>query len=181
MAWIGALVSGAVGLYSADQARKAGREARAGADPFAPYRGEYAQQMQRLMRDPGSIVSAPGYQAGLQGVMRSMAAQGYQGSGNMMAALQDYSGDFYNQTLRMLGGFAGAGVDPGTGAKLGYQGTMAGVDLTGQSLASLGFGLELYRAGRGGGGSAADTAYEPTSYRRSDAPESLWSPGSTQF
>ena len=34
---------------------------------------------------------------GLEAVRRSMASQGFQGSGNMMAALQKYGGDFYNQ------------------------------------------------------------------------------------
>lgn len=47
--------------------------------------------------NPGDITGMPGYQAGLEAVRRSMASQGFQGSGNMMAALQKYGGDFYNQ------------------------------------------------------------------------------------
>jgi len=37
--------------------------------------------------------------AGLQAVMRSMAAQGYQGSGNMMQALSKYGADAYSANL----------------------------------------------------------------------------------
>ena len=37
--------------------------------------------------------------AGLQAVQRSMAAQGYQGSGNMMAALSKYGADAYSANL----------------------------------------------------------------------------------
>lgn len=49
---------------------------------------------------PGQVTSIPGYQAGLDAVQRSMAAQGYQGSGNMMAALSKYGGDAYNQYVQ---------------------------------------------------------------------------------
>jgi hypothetical protein len=44
----------------------------------------------------------PGYQAGLEAVQRSMASQGFTGSGNMMAALSKYGGDFYQQQLNNL-------------------------------------------------------------------------------
>jgi hypothetical protein len=47
--------------------------------------------------DPSKLTSMPGYQAGLEAVQRSLASQGYQGSGNMMAALQKYGGDAYAQ------------------------------------------------------------------------------------
>lgn len=64
-----------------------------------------AKELQRMMQlsdprampTPGDITSVPGYQAGLEAVQRSLAAQGYQGSGNMMAALHKYGGDAYNQ------------------------------------------------------------------------------------
>lgn len=49
--------------------------------------------------DPSDVTKLPGYQAGLEAVRRSMASQGYQGSGNMMAALSKYGGDFYNQAV----------------------------------------------------------------------------------
>lgn len=47
--------------------------------------------------NPADLQKMPGYQAGLDAVQRSMASQGYQGSGNMMAALQKYGGDAYSQ------------------------------------------------------------------------------------
>lgn len=72
-----------------------------------------AQKIRRGMRPPnaGDVTSLPGYQAGLEAVQRSMASQGYSGSGNMMAALQKYGGDFYNNaaTQRLQQGQAQAG------------------------------------------------------------------------
>lgn len=58
-----------------------------------------SERLKRMMKlpNPQDITGMPGYQAGLEAVQRSMAAQGYQGSGNMMAALAKYGGDFYNQ------------------------------------------------------------------------------------
>ena len=38
--------------------------------------------------------------AGMQAVMRSMASQGYQGSGNMMQALSKYGADAYSGNLQ---------------------------------------------------------------------------------
>ena len=53
-------------------------------------------QGQAGLPNPKDIQGIPGYQAGQDAVMRSMSAQGYQGSGNMMAAMSKYGGDFYN-------------------------------------------------------------------------------------
>lgn len=60
-----------------------------------------ARQLQRQMElpSPGDVTQLPGYQAGLEAVRRTMASQGYGGSGNMMAALAKYGGDFYNQAV----------------------------------------------------------------------------------
>lgn len=77
--------------------------------------------------NPNDITGMPGYQAGLEAVRRSMASQGYQGSGNMMAALQKYGGDFYNQYV---------------GQRLGSQQAQAGPMMGGMSsLALLANGL----------------------------------------
>ncbi len=46
-----------------------------------------------------NVQNLPGYQAGMDAVQRSMAAQGYQGSGNMMAALQNYGQQAYQQAM----------------------------------------------------------------------------------
>lgn len=77
----------------------------------------YRQQMLQLSQNPSSITSMPGWKAGEQAVQRSMAAQGYQGSGNMMTALQDFGGDFYMKQMQMLasmlGGERGAQLEEG--------------------------------------------------------------------
>ena len=135
--------TGAYGLLQANQMQQAAQRAQQQADPFGPYRQQYAQQMAALSADPSKLQQMPGYQAGLQAVQRSMAAQGYTGSGNMMAALSKYGGDFYNQTMNMYGGFAGAGVNPGTGAQLGLQGQALGTNLAINSLGLMGRGAGL--------------------------------------
>ena len=119
-------------------------------DPFAKYRGAYGEQLAALEANPSSITTRPGYQAGLTAVQRGSAAGGYNGSGNEIAALAQYGGNFYNQEVGRLAGLAGAGTQPGNG---GYPAAM----LAGQSLASLGYGLGPYSNRRppglfGGGG-----------------------------
>ena len=68
---------------------------------------QYAAQMQALMANPSSVQNLPGYNAGLQAVQRSMAAQGYQGSGNMASALAGYGGQQYQQQLSNLAALQG--------------------------------------------------------------------------
>jgi hypothetical protein len=118
------------GLYGLNQSRKM----RGAMAPFDKYRGAYGQQLQALEKNPASITSRPGYQAGLQVVQRGQAAGGYLGSGNEMAALSKYGGDFYAQETARLANLAGAGAAPGAG----YPASM---DLAGRSLASIGYGL----------------------------------------
>jgi hypothetical protein len=83
----------------------------------------------------------PGYEAGLTAVQRKMASQGYQNSGNMLAALQDYGGNFYNNAVTQLGGLAGANTNPASAGQLAIQGTSSANDLAGRSMASMGYGI----------------------------------------
>ncbi len=69
---------------------------------------QYGRQLQDLMANPGSVTGMPGYEAGMEAVRRSMAAQGYQGSGNMMGALQQQGGQFYQQQLQNLSQLQGS-------------------------------------------------------------------------
>jgi len=131
------------GIYGLMESARLGglaETAAARADPFRQYREQYAQRMSMLSNNPSAIVNEPGYQAGLQAIQRTMAAQGYTGSGNMMAALAKYGGDFYNQTMANYANWAGAGVNPAAGAQLGLQGAGMGINLAGQSLNRLGYG-----------------------------------------
>jgi hypothetical protein len=129
------IFSGLYGLNAAQQMQAMARNA----DPMAAYRPGYAAQLAQLTSNPSMITSMPGYKAGLQAVERSMAAQGYQGSGNMMAALQKYGGDFYNQQVNQLASLGGANISP----SVAMQGMGMGNLLAGQSLASLGYGTRM--------------------------------------
>ncbi len=125
------------GLYGMSLARDAAKAS----DPFAQYRGFYGQQLQALEANPSSITSRPGWRAGLEGVDRQMAARGYYGSGNMDAARTRYAGDFYQQESARLAQLAGAGQTPGAGQ-------LPAAQLTGQGLASIGYGLAPWICGR---------------------------------
>lgn len=127
------IVSGLYGLRLA-------RDAREASDPFAQYRGFYGDQLMELERNPSLITSRPGYVAGLEAIGRNNAARGYAGSGNETAVLSRYAGDFYGQEMQRLAGLAGAGQTPGAGQFQAAQ-------LTGQGLASIGYGLAPFLGG----------------------------------
>lgn len=99
------------GVYGLNLAR----QMRERTDPFAKYRGGYGERLAQLEANPGSITGLPGYQAGLEATRRAAAAGGYAGSGNELAALAKYGGDFFNQTAQRYAGLAGAGATPGAG------------------------------------------------------------------
>lgn len=65
-------------------------------------RQSYQDQINNMMRNPSSVTSSPEFLAGQQAIMRSMAAQGYQGSGNMAAALAGNAGTAYARQLARL-------------------------------------------------------------------------------
>lgn len=132
---------GLYGLYSANKMKKQAAELGRRADPWAQYRGDAASRLDALSRDPSSITKDPGYGAGLEAVQRSMAAQGYQGSGNMMAALQKYGSDFYEKAIARLSGLAGANQNPAAGPTLEMQGSVNAANLTGQSLNRFAYGM----------------------------------------
>lgn len=124
------LASIASGIYG----MKLAGDAREASDPFAPYRAGYGAKLAALEANPGSIVSRPGFQAGLETIGRKSAATGYYGSGNMASALSRYSGDFYTQEANRLAGLAGANQTPGAGQ-------FPAADLASQSLGSIGYGI----------------------------------------
>lgn len=133
--------SGIYGMMQGDDMKKKMAQIAANADPFAQYRAGYGAQLQQLMSDPSSITSMPGYKAGLQAVERRGAAQGWNGSGNMMTALSDFGGNFYNQAIQNLMGLSGANVNPGTAASLAMQGNQAGASIAMQGLNRVGYGV----------------------------------------
>jgi len=91
------------------------------ADPFAQYRGQAAQQLMALQANPNLVTQQPGYQAGLTAVERSLASQGFQGSGNMMAGLAEYGQNAYQQAIQNLMTMSGASSSPAAGAQVNAQ------------------------------------------------------------
>jgi len=131
------LMDVASGLYGLSQSRGLSKEASR-ADPMSAYRSQYAQQLSQLAANPNQITTMPSYQAGQQAIERRLASQGYLGSGNMMQAMGKYGGDFFNQEIARLSALA----TPSPGAiEARVAGKKAATDLTGRSLASLGYGV----------------------------------------
>lgn len=81
-------------------------------DPYAQYRPAAAAKLNTLMNDPSSIQSLPEYQADMQAASRTMAAQGYTGSGNALVAAANAGGQAYQQAFNNLSMLAGAGQSP---------------------------------------------------------------------
>lgn len=81
-------------------------------DPYAQYRPQAAQQLNTLMQNPGSAVDTSYGQAMQQGAARTMAAQGYTGSGNALVAAANAGGTAYQQEFNNLVTLSGAGQSP---------------------------------------------------------------------
>lgn len=140
--------SGIYGMSQAGELKKRSEEAARLSNPWGTSGGQSLamQQLMQLMQSPGSLTSDPGYQARMMGVERQNAKYGA-GSGNMAVAAANASGDYYGQRLMQLGHLAGAPGNPGEAAELGLRGTQAANSLTGQSLASIGYGVNSMTGG----------------------------------
>jgi hypothetical protein len=126
----------------------------------------FEQQLYNLIKNPSSVTSLPGYsffkQQGQDSLVRSGAAGGYLGSGNLGAGLvkygQDYASNFYNQQVGVLAQLAGLAVNP---ASYGSAATTGAANQTQQfnnlmyQLGALGgtIGSTYSPFGGGGGGS----------------------------
>jgi hypothetical protein len=126
-----AVIGAASTVYSVKQAKKQQKEAQRFAeeqmgamDPFAEHRGTYADRLNALASDPSSIENTSLYRARLKAAERVMAAQGYTGSGNALAAAADAGGSVYQQELENLMALSGA--VQGLGARASAYGTAAG-------------------------------------------------------
>ena len=151
---------------------KASKNISQNADPFARYRSMYGNKLATLMADPSAIENDPNFQwmrdQGLEAVERKMAAGGFNNSGNMAIELAKYAtgfaGQYRDQELQRLAGFAGAGITPSSAASAlpGYKDTY---NQTGDLLKSIGYGWkDIATTAAGGaattaaGGAAAGTA-----------------------
>lgn len=127
----GAVIGAATTLYSANQAKKQQKEAQKFAneqmeamDPFAEHRPYYADQLKALTDDPSKIKDTATYKARLMAAERTMASQGYTGSGNAMVAAADAGAAAYGQEMEYLMALSGA--TQGLGARASAYGTAAG-------------------------------------------------------
>ncbi len=137
IAGVGSIGMGLAGLNKAGQLNDPTKNGTNIADPFGPERSKYGKMLSDLMADPSSITKMPGWQAGSTAVQRAGAAQGFTNSGNMAAALQQYGGDFFNNTVTQLGNLAGAQFSPATAGQLQGQGQTNSANMTGQAIGSL--------------------------------------------
>ena len=121
-AWVGAAAA-VYGTYESSKSHKGGGGGGSAAtyDPYAPYRGAAAEKLNALMNDPSSIQNLPEYKADLQAASRTMAAQGYTGSGNALVAAVNAGGQAYQQAFNNLSMLAGAGQSPAAGAAYAQQ------------------------------------------------------------
>lgn len=114
-----AIIAAGIGVAGSSAEGKKNRSAAANAaaasNPFSQYRDEYAQQLQHLMFHPQmAMKNNPVYKSMLQGAQRTMAAQGYTGSGNALAAAASAGGQAYQQDFNNLALLSGAGIQPGS-------------------------------------------------------------------
>ena len=135
------ILSGLHGISQSRQLADLASKASERADPFGPYRAGYAQQLAALSANPSLITKQPGYAAGLEAVRRSLAAQGYQGSGNMMAALAQYGQKFLGDEQTRLAGLAGAGFNPASAGQLNLEGNISANQMLFTALNRLGGGI----------------------------------------
>lgn len=171
MAAVTAAVIGAgTAMYASSQAKKQqkdaqnfAREQMEGLDPFAEYRPEAAARLNALSKDPSSIKDSATYKARLQAAERTMAAQGYTGSGNALVAAADAGASAYQQEFDNLAMMSGA--TQGQAARSSAYGTASGAmsnanDNRLSSIAGMGNNLTNLASMFGGmyGGGAGGTA-----------------------
>jgi len=94
------LGSGVMGMSAAKQQQDLAMQQQQARSPALAALNQQFQPGNLLqMPTAQNITKMPGYQAGLEAVQRQMSAQGYQGSGNMMAALSNYGGQAYQNAM----------------------------------------------------------------------------------
>lgn len=89
-------------------------------DPFVHQRETYGKLLDQLWNDPSQLEKSPGYQAGLQAVQRSEAAQGYGSSGHLANSLLQYGGSIFDKQINTLAALAD--VAPGSAVAAGQLG-----------------------------------------------------------
>jgi hypothetical protein len=142
-----AIAAGAT-IYASNKASKdakknrdLAREGIAAADPYAQYRPDAAAKLNALMSDPSSISNTAEYKSRQQAAARQLAAQGYTGSGNAIAAAAEAGGASYQQAFNNLSVLSGAGVTPGGGYGNALQANQASSEQQLSAIAGIGNSL----------------------------------------
>lgn len=116
MSWIGpaiSLIGGIFGGKSSKDDKKDAQKQVEKSDPYGKYRDEMAQKLNALVNDPSGIVNTAEYKARQTAASRLMAAQGYTGSGNAVAAAAEAGGQSYQQNFDNMARLAGVDAQPG--------------------------------------------------------------------
>lgn len=125
MPWgVAAAVAGSVvtGMMSNSGSGSSGASSSTSAyDPYSQYRPAAAQQLNALMQDPSTAVNSSYGQALQQGASRTMASQGYTGSGNALVASANAGGQAYQQQFNDLVTLSGAGQSPASAQSAANQ------------------------------------------------------------
>lgn len=166
MVWaaIGAAAVTVVGgaLMSDSGGGGGGGSASSGAyDPYGQYRPAAAQQLNALMKDPSSAVNSGYGLAEQQAASRTMAAQGYTGSGNALVAAAQAGGNAYQQEFNNLSMLAGAGQSPASAAQAQNQqanyNQQQNNQMWGQVGNLVGQGINAYNNSSSGSGTTYDS------------------------
>lgn len=126
----GAVIGLASTVYGASQAKKQQKAAIAAQekqmenlDPYAQYRPAAAARLDQLSQDPSSIQDSAPYKARMQAAERTIASQGYTGSGNALVAAAEAGAAAYQQEFDNLATLSGA--SQGQGARASAYGAGA--------------------------------------------------------
>lgn len=124
MSW-GMVASAAVtvvGGYLSSKKSKGGSGGGGGVyDPYSQYRPAAAAKLQDLMNNPDQAANTSYGKAMMQAAGRTMAAQGYTGSGNALVAAANAGGQAYQQEFNNLVTLSGAGQSPANAAAAADQ------------------------------------------------------------
>lgn len=127
-------------------------------DPYAPYRASAAQQLQTLMANPNSAVNSGYGLAAQQAASRTMASQGYTGSGNALVAAANAGGQAYEQQFNNLVTLSGAGQSPASAQSAANQQADYQQNQSNQMWGQVGNLVGNVMGGSGGGSSLWDSS-----------------------
>lgn len=142
--WISAGI-GAIGLISnmtsSSNQASANQQAVQAADPYAQYRPQAAAQLNAFVNNPNSydaVANSSVGQAYQQAASRTMAAQGYTGSGNALVAAANAGGQAYQQQFNNLAELAGANYSPATASQLAIGANQTNATNNANNMSNLG-------------------------------------------